>query len=267
MNIFKHELSMKKQSILIWSVSLAVFMIFYMAFFPALSKDSAAFDSIMDGFPDEMLQALGIRAGLSLASLMGYFTLTFSMLQLAIAIQSTNYGFSILSEEERELTADFLLSKPVSRSTIYFSKLFAAGLSLLVTAIAVILSSLLALRLFSAGESYELSHVLMLLATVPVFQLVFLSLGMVISLFFRKIRSVLSLSMGLAIGLYVINSVRGIIDSDLLGYLSPYYYFEPGAILIDGTYKIQLLGLAIGIIVASLISSYLLYNQKDIYSL
>lgn len=267
MNIFKHDLNMKKRSILIWSLSLAAFMIFYMAFFPALSKDSAAFDSVMNGFPDEILQALGMREGLSLASLMGYFTLTFGMLQLAIAIQSTNYGFSILSEEERELTADFLLSKPVSRSTIYFSKLFAAGLSLLVTGIAVGISSLIALRLFNAGESYELSHVLKLLATIPVFQFVFLSLGMVISLFFEKIRSVLSFSMGLAIGLYVINSVGGIIDSDFLGYLSPYYYFEPGKILIEGTYEMQLFGLAIGIIIVSLVSSYLLYNRRDIHTL
>lgn len=267
MNIFKHELNMKKRSILIWSLSLAAFMMFYMAFFPALSKDSAAFESVMNVFPDEILQALGMREGLSLANLLGYFTLTFGMLQLAIAIQSTNYGFSILSEEERELTADFLLSKPVSRSTIYFSKLFAAALSLLVTAIAVGFSSLIALRLFNTGESYELTHVLKLLATIPVFQLVFLSLGMVISLFFRKIRSVLSLSVGLAIGLYVINSVRGIIDSDLLGYLSPYYYFEPGKILIEGTYEMQLFGLAIGIILVSLFGSYLLYNRRDIHTL
>ncbi len=267
MNIFKHELNMKKRSILIWSLSLAAFMMFYMAFFPALSKDSAAFESVMNGFPDEILQALGMREGLSLANLLGYFTLTFGMLQLAIAIQSTNYGFSILSEEERELTADFLLSKPVSRSTIYFSKLFAAALSLLVTAIAVGFSSLIALRLFNTGESYELTHVLKLLATIPFFQLVFLSLGMVISLFFRKIRSVLSLSVGLAIGLYVINSVRGIIDSDLLGYLSPYYYFEPGTILIEGTYDLQLFGLAIGIILVSLFGSYLLYNRRDMHTL
>lgn len=267
MNIFIHELNMKKRSIITWSFSLAAFMIGYMAFFPALSKDSAAFESIMESFPVEMLQALGIRKGLSLASLMGYFTLTFGMMQLAIAIQSTNYGFSILSEEERELTADFLLSKPVSRSKIYFSKFFAAGLSLLVTAIAIGISSLIALRLFDAGESYELSHVLKLLVTVPVFQLVFLSLGMVISLFFTKIRSVLSLSMGLAIGLYVVNSVRGIIASELLGYLSPYYYFEPGAILIDGTVDAQLFGLAIVIILVSLISSYLLYRRRDIHSL
>lgn len=267
MNIFKHELMMKKQSILIWSLSLSAFMIFYMAFFPALAKDAVSFDAIMNSFPEEMLQALGIKEGLSMASLMGYFTLTFGMIQLAIAIQSANYGFSILSEEERELTADFLLSKPVSRSTIYFSKFFAAFLSLFVSAIVVGISSLIALRLFNGDESYMLTHVLKLILTVPFFQLLFLSVGMFISLLFKKIRSVLSLSMGLAIGLYVINSVRGIIDNDLLGYISPYYYFEPGVILIDGTYDLKLFGLAIGIIIVSLVGSYLLYNKRDIHSL
>ena len=267
MNIFKHEFNMKKKSIIIWSLSLAGFMIFYMAFFPAMAKDSASFESIMDSIPKEMLQAIGIRQGLSLASLMGFFTLTFAMMQLAIAIQSANYGFSILSEEERELTADFLMSKPVSRSRIYFSKLFAALLSLFITSIAVGISSFIALKLFNAGDSYEILHMFKLILTVPIFQLVFLSLGMFISLLFKKVRSVLSLSMGLAIGLYVVNSVRGILNSDVLGYITPFYYFEPGLILIDGVYDLRLFGIAIGIIILSLVSSYLLYKKRDIHSL
>ena len=267
MNMFKHEFNMKKKSIIIWSLSLASFMIFYMAFFPPMAKDSAAFDAIMNSFPEEMLQALGMRQGLSLSSLMGFFTLTFAMMQLAIAIQSANYGFSILSEEERELTADFLMSKPVSRSTIYYSKFFAALLSLLITTLAIGISSFIALEMFNNGESYEISHVFKLILTVPIFQLVFLSIGMFISLLFKKVRSVLSLSMGLAIGLYVVNSVRGIVHSDILGYVTPYYYFEPGLILIDGAYDLKLFGIAIGIIILSLVSSYLLYNRRDIHSL
>ena len=73
--------------------------------------------------------------------------------------------------------------------------------------------------------------------------------------------------MGLAIGLYVINSVRGIVDSHILGYFTPFYYFEPGLILIDGVYDLKLFGIAIGIITLSLLSSYILYNKRDIHSL
>ena len=120
------------------------------------------------------------------------------------------------------------MTKPISRSKVYFSKFIAAFLSLVITAIVVSVGSFIALELFNAGQHYETPNVLKLLITIPIFQLVFLSMGMLISLFFKKVRSVLSLSMGLAIGLYVINSVRGIADSKILGYFSPYYYFEPG---------------------------------------
>lgn len=267
MNIFKHELNMKKKSIIIWSLSLVGFIIFYMAFFPSMAKDPEALDQIMSNFPEEMLQALGIRKGLSISSLIGYFTLTYSMIQLAIAIQSTNYGFSILSEEERELTADFLMSKPISRRKIYFSKFFAAFLSLLITSLLVGVGSFIALGLFNGGETYEIKNVLKLLLTVPIFQLVFLTMAMFISLFFRKIRSVLSFSMGLSIGLYVINSVRGIVDSNILGYFTPFYYFEPGVILISGEYDLTLFLIAIGIITISLLGSYLMYKRRDIHSL
>lgn len=267
MNIFKHELKMKIKSIIIWSLSLAGFIIFYMAFFPSMTNDSQALDSIMNSLPEEMLQALGLREGLSIATLTGYFTLTFTMIQLAIAIQSANYGFSILTEEERDLTADFLMTKPVSRNRVYFGKLIAAFLSLIITAIVLGISCFIALELFNAGQSYEWNNVIKLLLTVPIFQLIFLSLGMIISLLFKKVRSVLSLSMGLAIGLYVINSVRAIVDSEILGYISPYYYFEPGVILKSGEYDWMSMILGLGIIIISLMSSYIVYNKRDIHSL
>ncbi|MCA9765516.1 MAG: ABC transporter permease subunit [Carnobacterium sp.] len=267
MNIFKQEFDMKKKSIIIWSISLMAFMIFYMAFFPTLTQDSASVDSVMNSFPEEMLQALGVREGLSLTSLKGFFSLTFTMMQLAIAIQSANYGFSILSEEERELTADFLMSKPVSRTKIYISKLLAALLSLLITSIFIGIATFIALRLFNAGENYEISSVIKLILTLPIFQLLFLTVAMFISLLFKKIQSVLSLSMGLAIGLYVVESVREIVDNNILGYVTPFYYFEPGTILLDGTYDLKFIFIAIGIIIVSIASSYLLYNKRDIHSL
>lgn len=267
MNIFKQEFKIKIKSIIIWSLSLSSFIIFYMAFFPTMARDSIALDSIMANFPKEMLQALGLGEGVSISSLIGYFTLTFTLIQLAIAIQSANYGFAILTEEERELTADFLMTKPISRRKVYFSKLLAAFLSLVITGVVLAVACFIALELFNAGQSYKTINVVKLLLIVPIFQSIFLSLGMIISLLFKKVRSVLSLSMGLAIGLYVINSVRGIVDSNVLGYITPYYYFEPGVILKNGEYDWRLLVLGLAITLVSLVSSYLVYNKQDIHSL
>ena len=266
MNVFIQEFRMKEKSILIWSLSIAGFIIFYMSFFPGLAKDRAALESVMESFPKEMLQALGLREGLSISSLIGYFALTFTMIQLALAIQSANYGFSILSIEERELTADFLMTKPISRGEIYWSKFLAAFISLIITSIIVGVGIFISLKLFNNGENYRVGNILKLIITIPLFQLMFLSLGMIISLLFKKIRSVLSFSMGLSIGLYIINAVGGIIGSDTLGYLTPFYYFEPGEILKTGGYDIKLISLALTVIAISLISSYILYNKRDIDS-
>jgi ABC-2 type transport system permease protein len=105
------------------------------------------------------------------------------------------------------------------------------------------------------------------LSTVPVFQLFFLGIGMLISVIVNKVRSVLSYSFGLTIGLYVVNSIRGIIDSDLLGYITPFYYFEPGYILKNGEYNITFLFIGIIVMLVSFILSYILYLKRDIHSL
>lgn len=267
MNIFKYEFMEKRKSIIIWSLSLSAFMIFYMAFFPTVAKDSQAFSSIMESFPEDMLSAMGIKEGMSIANLIGYFALTFNMIQLALAIQAANYGFSILTEEERELTADFLLSKPVSRGDIYISKVAAALIGLLISGVFLGISSMLALALFNGGEVYQRSNLIKLLISIPIFQMVFLSLGILISLLFKRIRSVISFSMALALGLYIINALAGILDEKVLAYISPYFYFDPGTILESGEYDLKLMVLAFGITIISLVLSYVLYNKRDIDSI
>lgn len=266
MNIFKQEFSMKKKSILIWSISISAFIIFYMAFFPGISKESAGVQSLMDSLPTEMLQAVGLRKGLSIGELIGFFTITFTMAQLAMAIQSSNYGFSILSVEGRNQTGDFLMSKPVSRSKIYWSKFLASFIGLLITAATVSVASFIALETFSGGQSYQREYLLKLLATIPIFQTIFLSLGMLISVILKRIKSVLGFSMSLSVGLFVIDAVRSVVGSDFLGLLSPYYYFEAGNILKTGNYDLKLFAVAIAIIVVALPAGLFIYKRQDIDS-
>lgn len=265
MNVFKHELNKKKKSIVIWSVSLSAFLVIYLAFFPFMAKDAEAFESIMNSFPKEMMLALGLREGLFLTSFKGYFALTFTMLQLAIAIQSSNYGFSILSQEDKEMTADFLLTKPISRKQIFISKSLAALVSLFLTTLVVAISSFFASDLFNAGQPLDNSSYWMLIGSVFLFQLTFFSVSLLGSLLVRRVRSVLSFSMAFSIGMYVINSFKQLLDSNVLGYVTPFYYFEPGSILLSGSYDMQLLMLAAIISIVSFAWSYTLYIHKDIY--
>ncbi|MCK5388031.1 MAG: ABC transporter permease subunit [Candidatus Izimaplasma sp.] len=267
MNIFLFELKNYRKSIIIWSLAIGFWILFYMAFFPMISSNSETYDLIMQDFPPEFLAMFGMNSDLPMSSVLGYFGLTFSMAQIPIAIQAANYGFHTLSVEERELTADFLLSKPVKRSKIIISKFFAALLSLSIVNIFVWISSIASIYLFSDAKPFDLNHVLVLLSTVTLFQLFFLSIGMAISVSVKKIRSVLSYSMAMGFGLYIMNSFKSLFSSDVFGIISPYSHFNPTYILIEGHYHITFTIISVLMIIVALVMSYFLYLRRNIPSL
>ncbi len=63
-------------------------------------------------FPPELKMAFGLER-MDPATMEGYFGLCFYFCQLCLAIQAANYGLGLVSVEEAELTADFLLTKPL----------------------------------------------------------------------------------------------------------------------------------------------------------
>ncbi len=267
MNIYLFEFKMYRKSIIIWSLAIPFWILFYMAFFPVISADSTAFDMIMADFPPEFLAAFGMNSDLPMSSVLGYFGLTFGMAQIPIAIQAANYGFHTLSVEERELTADFLLSRPVTRRKIIISKFFAALTSLTIVNVFIWGSSLASIYLFKGNQTFELSNVLVLLSTITLFQLYFLSVGMVISVSVKKISSVLSYSMAMGFGLYILNSLKDMLSSDIFGLISPYSHYSQQYILINGHYNVTLTIISVLITIISLSMSYFLYLRRNIPSL
>jgi len=267
MNIYLFELKMLRKSIIIWSLAISLSIVMYLAFYPAMAADTAAFDALLADYPEEFLAFMGMRADLPMSSLFGYFALTFGMMQIPIAIQAANYGFHMLSVEEREMTADFLLSKPISRTKIIISKFSASMTSLTIVNISVWIGSITALLMFKGDAVIDLSNVFILLSTIVLFQLCFISIGMLISVSVRKIPSVLTFSMAMGFGLYIVYGFKSLFSSNLLAFFTPYAYFDPADILVNGKYNLVYTLVAIFVIVGSLSLSYVLYNKRNIHSL
>ncbi len=267
MNILKFELKGYFRTLWIWILSLFSLLFLYMAFFPIMSDDAQIMDKILENYPEELLKAFGMGGSISFATVLGFFTFTFVFVQLCIAIQSAYYGFNFLSVEERELTADFLYTKPVTRRSIFIQKYLAAVMALLLTDIAVWIGSFLAIETFRGDNTYEIYNLVILLASIPIFQLFFFSIGLIVTALSKKISSVISYAMAISFGLYILNAIRSIVGGDLLGMISPYYYFEPGYILTQGKLNFRLTMIAVAVILISNIIGYRLYLKRNIHSL
>ncbi len=265
MNIYKHEFKMKIKSVIGWSLAVALMIFIYLSIFSSIEVDAILLSEMMASFPEEFLIAFGMT-DIDMSTILGFFGLIFLFIQICLAIQAANYGFSLVSVEETDLTADFLLAKPVGRTKIMTSKLLAAITGLTITNLVVWISSFVFLRMFSDGGQFETKPVLVLMLSIAIFQLFFLTVGMLISLLVKRVRSVTPYSMALVFGLYVLNAFGGMIGEDKLEILSPFKHFEPNYILKHAAYDLPLAWISVVAIVISIIGSYVLYSRRNIRS-
>lgn len=265
MNIYKHELKMSRKSVFTWSISIALMILVYLSAFSAISVDAALMNEMLASFPEELLIAFGMT-DINFASILGFYGVIFLFCQVCLAIQAANYGISLVSIEEREMTADFLLAKPIARTKILTSKILAALTSLTITNIVVWISSFVVINMVRDGEAYDSSRLVLLLLTIVIFQLFFLTVGMLISLLMKRVRSVTPLSMALAFGMYVISAFSGMMGDAKLEIITPFKHFEPNYIIKNGAYDLPLVMISVFAILISIAGSYWLYAKRNIHT-
>jgi len=157
-----------------------------------------------------------------------------------------------------------LLSKPVSRQQVLTSKLLAALTSLAITELIVWVFSFVGIALFYEQREYDASTLVLLLFGLLIFQLFFLSVGLVISLLVKRVRSVTPYGLGLGFGMYVLSAFSGILGDVKLELITPFKHFDAPYIVQQGAYDMPLVLLNLAVIVVTLAASYWLYIRRDI---
>jgi ABC-2 type transport system permease protein len=265
MNIYLHELKNRVKSLLIWSASISALLLVFLSIAGSFTKNSALLQAAVEKFPPQLLIAFGMQ-NMDMSTVMGFFGLVFLFTQVCLAIQAANYGIGLVSVEETELTADFLLAKPVSRAGIMTSKLLAAFTALTITDLVVSAVSFILMSIFAKNETWSAKTLVTLLASIPVFQLFFLSVGMVISLLVKRVRSVTPYSMGLVFGLYILNIFDDMLGKKSLEVISPFSHFDPNFIIKNANWDWPQVAISAAFILVSAVASYWLYSRRNIAS-
>ncbi|MFA9402325.1 MAG: ABC transporter permease subunit [Anaerolineales bacterium] len=264
MNIYKHEFKMYSKSVLTWSIALTLILWLCLSIFSSFAVSADLLNATLKEFPPEFLMAFGMDT-MDLSTPLGFYTFAFLFCQICLAIQAANYGFSMVSVEERDMTADFLLAKPVGRAKILTTKFLAAFTGLTITNIVVWISSFVFINLYRDGRPFEIKLLLLLLGSIVVFQMFFLTVGVLISLLVKRVRSVTPYSMALAFGLYVLNAFGGMLGDDKLEIITPFKHFDSNYIIANAAYD-PLVLISIAVIFVSVGGSYVLYLRRDIPS-
>ena len=264
MNVLFHEARRLARSAWIWALVLCAVAALYMSLFSEVAKDVSTFKAIFSAYPAAIQHALGVTLD-GVASLPGFYTMVLTMVTLLGAIQASNAGVSILSKEAREGTADFLYTKPISRAALVTAKLGAAVLVLVATDVVywLVSGALLAGLSTSGGPAPDSPVFALMDGTLLAVQLMLFSLGLAVSLAFRRLRNVLPVSLGLVFGLYLIGVLLATEEGKR--WLSPFQFFNLHDVIANQGYDTASLVATALVIVVGIALAYIVTVRRDLH--
>lgn len=263
MNIIKRELKSNFKSRIIWSISMILLIIAVMTEFEAF-RDSTAINDVLDSFPDAVLSAIGFGDA-DMTTLSGFISLISLYLYLPLTINASLLGSSIISKEERDKTAEFLFTLPVSRKKVIVNKIIAAVLDLLnlnlLTALTIVI---MGMKYNPDNEFYKFLSLLFL--GIFITQLIFLSIGMLIASIIKRYKKSGNISLTVLLVTYIISVLIGLTDKlGFLKYITPFEYFKASYILENLELKLVYIIISIIIILSGLIATFTFYSKRDLH--
>lgn len=263
MRIYLRELKANLKSTLIYTGVVAFFIVVGFQKFSAYAQNPEIL-SVLDSMPDALLESFYMNS-FNLTTVEGFFGVMFAFVALILAIAAVMWGSDIISKEERDKTVEFALTLPVKRSTLITAKTAAAFTHCLLLALATWgLNAVSAASYDPDAGFYQFLFEGM--AALVLLQVIFLAVGIFIGSVMKQHKRAGAVAISVLLGTYFFSVIAGLREEwDFLKYLSPFKYFDPGLLLRESRVEPVYLWLSLGIILASLAGSYLIYQRRDLY--
>lgn len=242
------------------SIGLSAFSVLYAAFFPSVSE-GINLDEYVNAMPQVFVEAFGLRA---LGTIEGF--LATELYQFAWVILLGLYvaysAASLVAKDVEDERMDVLLALPVSRARVVGEKYLE-----LVPGLVIINAIVLAVTWMATRAIGHPVGVVDLLA-VHLLSLPYLfacaGIGLVFSVAVDRASIAQRAAMATVFGLFLLESIVTGTDWAWVGGIAPMRYFDPTAILVDGTYDLGAAAILLAATVGLVAASQWYFTRRDI---
>lgn len=260
MTIIRHEWKQGRTSLAVWTAGIGGLIAICIFLFPEMKGEM---ESVSDIFASmgSFTAAFGMDR-LSFGTLIGFYGVECgNILGLGGALFAAFMAVNVLSKEEKDGTAEFLLTHPVSRARVLTEKLIAVLLQIL--ALNVIVLALSLGSIVAIGEAIPWKELLLMHLSNLLLQVELAGLCFGLSAFLR--RGSVGAGLGVAAMMYFLNIIANIsADAECLKYVTPFGYAEAADIVSTGTLDGGMILLGMIYAAAAVAVGYVHYCRKDI---
>lgn len=262
MQVYRFELKRQIPNTLIWTAVIsAVLWLMLFGFYPIFLDSRRVVEEMLSAFPAGFAAAFGF----DLDDLFGYTSFSgmiYLYESLLGAIMAAGTALAVFAREKQNKCADFLLTKPVSRGSVFFQKLLCCLTLLLIINIPY-------LALFAAGYFHYTGaalngQVVLCALCLLLTQFVFTAFGIFAATFLRRVRSASGLGAGIGLFALLLSMLYSLTEKEFFKFISPLFYFSPNTVAEKGGYDIACAVTAIILMLGMSVAAYIRYTKSDV---
>jgi ABC-2 type transport system permease protein len=266
-NLFLHELRKNAPGLILWTTAITFLIVLTMSVYTTFLENQSKVFGMMKLVPKGALQFKGISNVNDLTSILGFYAMNNVIYMMVLgSIFAIVTGSNILLKEEYGKTADYLLTKPVTRAEVYLTKLAVMVLSIFSLNLVTGTAGLVCLEIFRKSPFSLIAFLILSLYTL-LLNLLFGISGLFFSTLVRRPKPITTFSIGVVLILYFVYTLSKITESVAkLGYLSPFKFVKMEVLRADYGLDFGSLLYFAGISFILGWISFRLYIRKDIYT-
>lgn len=260
MTLIRHELRRAWKSLLIWTGAIGIFIVICLFMYPEMKSQTESITAVFSSM-GAFTSAFGLDT-LNFGTLNGFYGIECgNILGIGGALFAALAGIGALAGEEKDGTAEFLLTHPLSRAEVVTKKLVSVMIQLIALNLVVYLLAVGSIA--AIGETIPWKEVTLLHLAFFLLQVELACICLGISAFLW--RGGLGIGLGLAIGLYFLNIIANLTSSaDVIKYITPFGYADGADILSRGGIHGPRLLTGLAAAAAFVGLAYWKYGKKDI---
>ncbi len=261
MTILRHELRRSRVPFWIWTGAIGFLLAVCIFLFPEMKGEMEGVSEVFSSM-GAFTAAFGMDR-LNFGTLNGYYAIECgNVLGLGGAFFAALLAAGMLCKEEKERTAEFLLTHPVSRARVVTEKL--AAVLILITVMNLIIYALAVGSILAIGESVPWRELTLQHLAYWLLQLEIAGICFGVSAFLR--RGSAGVGLGIAVMLYFMNLIANITESAaFLKDLTPFGYCDGAEIASSGSLDLKRLAVGAAFFALGVAAAYWQYTRKDIH--
>jgi ABC-2 type transport system permease protein len=264
LNLLLKELKNNLKGTIITSVVVVLYTAFSFLIYASMKENLPKVTDFYYIMPESFQVAFNFHIN-QWNSVLGYYITYFVyFVPIITGCYSIILGTRLLSKEEQNKTAEFLLTRPLSRNQIISSKLLTFFLHILGINLLVFMTALFGCGL-NSGWEFNLTSLVILHIYGYLICLFFGILGFFITVIMKRAKAITGIGIGIVLGTYFFDVIFRVLNEvQFLLYLTPFKYININAYLPDYGFDVWRLIYFVGTSGLLIILSYVFYRRKDI---